>query len=61
MTIDELKVRLQEIIDRTAEHYDGSTDTEEDHIDADNALLAFIGGIDPEVGVLFRKIKRWYA
>ena len=61
MTLDQLKARLREIADRTKQYDDGSTDTEADHIDADNALLAFLETIDPEVGVLFGRIKKWYA
>ena len=61
MTIDQLKARLREIADRAKTHDDNSTDVESDHIDADNAILAFLETIDPEVGVLFGSIKKWYA
>lgn len=61
MTIDQLKARLQEIVDRSKRHDDNSTDVEIDHTDADEALVAFIDTIDPEVRVLFDKIVKWYA
>ena len=61
MTIDQLKARLREIADRAKIHDDNSTDVEIDHTDADEALVAFIDTIDPEVRVLFDKIVKWYA
>ena len=61
MNIYELKERLQEIADRVKQHGDGSTDTEQDHIDADEALMAYFDGVDRSVRGLFESIKRWYA
>ncbi len=35
------------------------TDTEQNHIDADNALIAFIN--DPEIWAAYSAITKWYA
>lgn len=34
-------------------------DVEQDHLDADEALLSYID--DPEVTARFRRLKKWYA
>lgn len=52
MTIEELKAALARIAKE-------GEDTERDHYEADQLLLAFIN--DKEVTDLFESIERWYA
>lgn len=54
MTIEELRSKLQAIRDRQDD-----SDQEEDHIDADNLLVNFIG--DEKVSSIFDDIEKWYA
>ena len=49
----------EELIQRLTEIPNGGGDAEEWHIDADDALLAYIN--DPEISEAYRAIKKWYA
>ena len=51
MTKEELLQKLKECAE--------DSDTEQRHIDADNALLDYIN--DPAVTEAFRKLPKWYA
>ena len=53
MTIQELKDLLYEL--RL------NDDAEMAHIEVDDALLEFISQFDPEIEIIFKGIKRWYA
>jgi hypothetical protein len=53
MTRDELLAKLRELGDRVG------FGTESDHIEADRALLEYIG--DPEITEAFGNIEKWYA
>lgn len=53
ITKQELKARLQQIVDRT------SGDTESDHADADEALLDYVD--DAEILEIYESIGGWYA
>jgi len=51
MTKEELIFKLKNLID--------SADSEDAHIEADNALVEFIG--DPDIAIAFSEIRKWYA
>jgi hypothetical protein len=51
MTKEQLLARLKEL--------ERGTDTEEDHRDADSALLEFIG--DSDISAAYCEIQRWYS
>lgn len=53
MTIQELKYLLCELRQ--------DDDAEVAHHKADDALLEFISQFDPEIEIIFKGIKRWYA
>lgn len=53
MTIEELRRKIRFIV----EHSKG--DVEQDHVDADELLLEFIG--DVEVASAYNDIEKWYA
>jgi len=55
LTLKDLINRLEYIRTRTM----SGKDEEDDHIDADKALLEFIG--DPEVTEAFHSIRKWYS
>lgn len=50
MTKEELLAKLQTLMEG---------DTEENHLDADVALLEYIN--DPEITAVYREIPKWYA
>lgn len=60
MTVEHLRAALRAIKARQDAAPDGSpSDLERDHVEADAALIAFIG--DKTVAEVFDAIEKWYA
>jgi hypothetical protein len=55
MDIQQLRARLQEILDSYGD------DPEMAHVRADEAVLAFIAGIDEDAARLYDAVPKWYA